>query len=162
MKNKGLKIGIDYHGVIDKNPDYFSTFCQIAIARGHQIHIITGGPQAQVKQNLAEHHILYNHIFAIVDYYQSLNQGEYFVSGEYHIPDELWNKAKAEYCLKEQIDFHIDDSKDYEQYFVTPYCHYQKALHCCFTGHNIEIDFKQSALNAIEQIEQIFFVNSNF
>lgn len=162
MECKTLKIGLDYHGVIDKNPNYFSVFCKLAFERGHQIHIITGGPKAQVKQKLEEAHIFYNHIFAIVDYYSSLNQIEYFASGDYHIPDDLWNKAKGEYCVREQIDFHIDDSKEYEQYFFTPYCYYQNMLHSCITKYGVEIDFTQPASKALEQIEQIFFANSKF
>ncbi len=159
MKHKSLKIGLDYHGVIDKNPAYFSSFCKIALERGHQIYIITGGPQAQVEQSLAKAEIYYNYIFAIVDYYATTHQIKYFSDGSYHIPDELWNKAKGEYCFREQIDFHIDDSKEYEQYFVTPYCYYQNEHHCCTTQQDVKIDFNLSALKALEQIEQIFFVD---
>ena len=43
MAEKFLKIGLDFHGVINTNPSYFKDFTEYAEARGHRIYIITGG-----------------------------------------------------------------------------------------------------------------------
>jgi hypothetical protein len=37
------------------------------------------------------------------------------------IDKELWDKTKAEYCQKEGIHFHLDDSDIYGEHFTTPY-----------------------------------------
>lgn len=47
MAEKFLKIGLDFHGVINTNPSYFKDFTEYAEARGHRIYIITGGPAAK-------------------------------------------------------------------------------------------------------------------
>ena len=64
-----IKIGLDFHGVIDANPKYFSGFTQEARKRGWKIYVITGGPYEKVKQELEQMNISYDEIFAIYDYY---------------------------------------------------------------------------------------------
>lgn len=49
MAEKFLKIGLDFHGVINTNPSYFKDFTEYAEARGHRIYIITGGPAAKIS-----------------------------------------------------------------------------------------------------------------
>ena len=52
-----LKIGLDYHGVIDKKTDYFAKFCSEAKARNHLVYIITGGPKLKVEEALKKQNI---------------------------------------------------------------------------------------------------------
>lgn len=49
MAEKFLKIGLDFHGVINTNPSYFKDFTEYAEARGHRIYIITCGPAAKIS-----------------------------------------------------------------------------------------------------------------
>lgn len=63
-----LKIGLDFHGVINDNPVYFSRFTAEAVRRGYEVHIITGGPSHKVKELLDKWNICYTAVFAILDY----------------------------------------------------------------------------------------------
>lgn len=155
MKHKKLKIGIDYHGVIDHNPNYFADFCREAIKRGHQIHIITGGPKTKVAQQLQADNILYSHIFAIVDFYIPKNAVSEFSEGHCRIDDDLWNRAKGIYCSEQGIDIHIDDSTEYNKYFSTPYCLYNNLEHYC-TINNKQISFTYPVSQALDTIEKKF------
>ena len=155
INNKRLKIGIDYHGVIDHHPDYFASFCQTAIDRGHEIYIITGGPEAEVVKKLKSANIVYNHIFAIVDYYEGKNEVSHFADGKFHIADDLWNRAKGDYCLCQGINIHIDDSKEYIKWFQTPYCLYDDHNHCCYLGNNCKLDLSFDFNQVIDNIENL-------
>ena len=123
--NQKLKIGLDYHGVINKNFSYFSEFCSEARRRGHQIFIITGGPQPKIRQQLNYHKIPYDFIFAISDYYQALGLAKQESSGEFTVPEHLWNIAKGEFCRQNGINFHIDDNAKYGKWFSTNFCLYK-------------------------------------
>jgi 8-oxo-dGTP diphosphatase len=39
--------------------------------------------------------------------------------------NKVWNRAKAEYCKKNGIQLHIDDSDVYGKYFETPYARFE-------------------------------------
>ena len=43
-----VKIGLDFHGVINDNPKYFQKSTAAAVARSREIHVITGGPYDKV------------------------------------------------------------------------------------------------------------------
>ncbi len=155
MNSLKLKIGLDYHGVIDKKTLYFSSLCRYARTRGHHIYIITGGPIAQVKKYLNVANIEYDFIFAISDYYQALGKFEQRDDGKIEIPSNMWNIAKAEFCRQNKIDFHIDDSFDYLHWFSTPFCLYDAKSNTCQLSSEIILDFDRSPDKIIEQIEQI-------
>lgn len=155
MTTKKLKIGIDYHGVIDQHPEYFALFCKEAISRGHKIYVITGGPSKDVAVKLGEFNNPYNEIFAIVDFYGQSSLMNFSDDGKYKISDELWNKAKGEYCRKEKIDIHIDDSQEYIKWFTTPYCLYNKKENKCKMPKRGFIDFSYLPAKAVDMIEQI-------
>ena len=155
MNSLKLKIGLDYHGVIDQKPDCFSLFCHQARKRGHLIYIITGGPITKVKHYLKDINVEYDFIFAIYDYYQTL--GDYIETkdGKIEIPDEKWNIAKAKFCSQNKIDIHIDDSKEYLQWFTTPFCLYDKQSNICTIKSKVTLDFNDDPYKVINQIEQI-------
>ena len=151
-----IKIGLDFHGVVDKYPDYFAKFTQQAVAQGIEIYIITGGPKAVVENYLQEHRIQYTELFAILDYYDAQGQVEYFPNGEFKIPSKLWNTAKGEYCAKHKITLHIDDSTEYGYWFSTPYCVYDSASRQCLAQNGLKIDFSQAPEIALASICQTF------
>ena len=156
-----LKIGLDYHGVISRYPHYFSQFSKEVLAKGHELHIITGGPQEIIEKRLKQEHINYSFIFAILDHYASLGEVRYFSNGEFKIDDDLWNKAKAEYCLKNNIDLHIDDSFCYGLWFNTPYCFYDPHKQSGIIDSSYKIDFKQSPSQVLDVIEKFVCLNNN-
>lgn len=156
MKNKVLlKIGLDYHGVVNARPEYFAAFTKEALSRGHQIHIITGGPYKTVEEQLKKQHISYTRLFAILDYYDAKGEVAYFENGEYKVPDKLWDSAKAEYCSDKGINIHIDDSREYIKWFTTPYCHYNEKTGKCRTENGRLVDFDIPPAQALDNIEQI-------
>ena len=154
-KKAGLKIGLDFHGVVSARPKYFAQFTAEAVRRGHEIHIITGGPSQVVAAQLRRYHIAYTKIFAVLDYYDARGQVTYFDNGEYKVPDRLWDSAKAEYCSIEGINMHIDDSSEYVKWFTTPYCRYQNTVQDCVTENDFHINFNAAPQQALDEIENI-------
>lgn len=152
-----LKIGLDYHGVINDNPGYFSAFCAEIRTRGHRLYILTGGPADKVKGRLAAAGIAYDELFTIVDYYVALGHFHYMPDGSIYIDDKLWNRAKADFCRKHQIDVQIDDSLVYGEYFSTPYCLYNRGNKSCqLSLHGQEINLNGlSAAEAVNRSETI-------
>lgn len=156
MSDRRLKIGLDYHGVIDQRPAYFAGFCSLARAHGHSIYIISGGPIPLLKEYLRKNNIEYDFVFAVSDYYQALGDVRQDKNGNLFVPESLWNKAKAEFCRRAQIDFHIDDSQSYLKWFSTPFCLYDKKDNCCLFGKT-KISFALPAKNVLSEIEALVF-----
>ncbi len=150
---KYLKIGLDFHGVIDKNPQYFSDFTAEALRRGHEVHIITGGPENIICAELKKYKISYSKIFAIMDCYQNCKELIYMNNGQVRIDEDVWNRAKAEYCRKEAIDFHIDDSEVYAKWFSTLYCRYENGS--CSINMKEIISFHKTVQKTLDSIENI-------
>ena len=148
------KIGIDFHGVIDAQPKLFAVFCQEIRKQGIKVYIISGGPEKDVAQCLKNHQIEYDGLWAIYDYYEALGKVTRFDDGSFQIPTEMWNRAKAEYCAREGIDFHIDDSPVYGKYFAASYCQYNMANDVCALNNGVEIDFKNPA-DAVRKIAEL-------
>lgn len=149
-----LKIGLDFHGVINKRPQFFSAFTILARKKGHEIHIITGGPSQVVKKMLDEWQVSYDYLFAILDYYGNIAGATYFENGELKVPAQLWDTAKAEYCMTHGINMHIDDSSQYVKWFSTPYCHYDENSKTCKMPNALSVDFSQMPEKALQEIEQ--------
>lgn len=154
MNSFTLKIGLDYHGVIDKNPSYFAAFCAEARRRGHLIYIITGGPAVKIKQLLTKYNVEYDFIFAISDYYQALGKVEQSPDGDLIVPKHLWNMAKAEFCRRNHINFHIDDSVDYLHWFSTPFCLYDNSEDICRLSPEINLNFSLEPSEVVNCLEQ--------
>lgn len=149
-----LKIGLDYHGVIDINTKYFADFCKEANKRDHLIYIITGGPKTLVDYKLKDNNIFYDLCFAISDYYIAKNKIVQKETGEFIIPDNLWNIAKADFCRRSQVNIHIDDSLKYINWFSTPYCYYNKKDNKGYISPGIEIDFNDTVDKVLDKIEE--------
>jgi hypothetical protein len=123
-KNK-IKIGLDIHGVIDSNINFFKILTKLLVDNGHEVHIITGAKIENELPFLKENTISYTHLFSITDYH--IEKGTEITWDEKnnpHLETYAWDKAKAEYCKKENIDIHFDDSDIYNYFFKTPYARY--------------------------------------
>ena len=119
-----IKIGLDLHGVIDSMPEFFSFFTKAMISAGAEIHIITGGATENDKKLLKEYNIKYTHFFSILDHHKELGTPTSGIHPKYGFPmvsDEEWDKTKGEYCRKNNISLHIDDTLAYNDYFNTPF-----------------------------------------
>ncbi len=157
-KHRYLRIGLDYHGVINSDMPYFKCFCQQAIARGHKIHILSGGPEEKILNKLNEEGFEFTKVFAIFDYYNEKGLACRLPNGEFYVNDQLWNETKAHYCRQHKIDIQIDDSPVYGKYFTTPYClydHKQKNCRLIWDKKTIDIEMCEPQL-AVKMIEDIF------
>lgn len=120
-----FKLGLDIHGVIDHNPDYFIGMAYTNLRCGGEVHIITGISWSEkLVRQLKEFNVLgyeyWTHFFSIDDF---LKDKKDFITdelGRRHYDATTWNKVKADYCREHSIDMHIDDSPEYLQYFSTP------------------------------------------
>ena len=148
-----LKIGLDYHGVIDNNVIYFSKFCDYAQKNGCKIFIITGGPGILIKDKLKNYNIAYDFVFAISDYYQALNIIIQQDNGSLSIPENMWNSGKADFCYRNKIDIHIDDSTKYFKDFVTPYCYYDKKKNKGLIPPDTNLDFNEAPELVLQKIK---------
>lgn len=148
------KIGLDFHGVVNEDPEFFRRLADVAMAAGIEVHIISGGPRETVKKYLLEHQIPYSRLWCIFDFYNQKNKVTFAADGSFHVDDDLWNKAKAEYCDKEGILFHIDDSPIYGRYFKLPYYRYDaKTKSCVFADKCVTLE--GDALTVLEKLLQI-------
>lgn len=144
------KIGVDFHGVINTKPDFFREFCRAALKFGLEVYIISGGPRETILAYLNQYQIPYTKLWCIFDYYEQRHHVEFYDDGSFRIDDELWNKAKAEYCKEHNICIHIDDSVIYGREFATPYCRYdEQSNSCVLNGKQIYLANPAQALSQI-------------
>lgn len=120
---KRLKIGLDVHGVCDANPQFFSEISRLLVNAGHELHIITGRRVRDgALEEIRELGMSYTHFFSIADYHEEIGTKVWEDdNGNPWLEGELWDKTKGEYCKKNNIDFHIDDTERYGEYFDTPF-----------------------------------------
>jgi len=125
-----MKIGLDIHGVIDKEPALFSKLSKDFIKREWEVHIITGQEDTKVlRDTLSEYGIAYIKIFSITTYHRHIGTKiTYDKEGHPWMDEEVWNKSKAKYCSENKIDIHIDDSYIYGKYFKTTYIKFIKTV----------------------------------
>jgi hypothetical protein len=132
---KIIRVGIDIHGVIDKDPEFFSALTKKLSVKGHEIHILTGRElDDELVDRLCGFDISYNQIFSITSYHKSINTPMKFKNGDPTQPlisDLRWDSTKAKYAQNNRLDFHIDDSPIYGKYFAytdTQYLRYTSEL----------------------------------
>ena len=125
-----MKLGLDLHGVVDKDPKIFSLNTNALVTNGHEVHIITGEEDSEKLRNALEFlKIRYTHLFSISTHHkQSGTEMRYDENGNPWMDKEVWNTTKALYCEKIGIDLHIDDSEVYGRYFKTPYFLFTKNM----------------------------------
>lgn len=126
-----MKLGLDIHGVLDTNPELFTHIAK----QYDEVHIITGGSFDNTDYTLlydlygyGDGKKWWTHQFSIYDHLldtKAKTNDELGVASHHPFPDETWNKIKAEYCVKHEIDLHIDDMQQYLTYFTTPYMLYK-------------------------------------
>lgn len=126
--NKKIKIGLDFHGVVDSLPEFFSFLTDSFIKNNGEVHIITGGHiDDDFKRKLESMNIKYSHIFSVYDF---LIDGDFKTTGEVKFPDGTiqkkfensdWDHVKSNYCRDNDISLHIDDTLIYNDFFTTPF-----------------------------------------
>lgn len=116
-----MKLGLDVHGVITKNPTLFAKLTSGLILRNHTVHILTGVEDGdRIRLELANYGITYTDFFSITSEHKRLGTHMIFKNGDPNHPliaPPKWDCTKANYCQQKMIDIHIDDSSVYGQYF---------------------------------------------
>lgn len=128
----GMKLGLDIHGVIDTDPNFFVDLANLVTYKLlGEVHIITGSPYSK---KLEQELITYNggrpfwtHFFSIQTYMTEQGFKHILDDKSYpHFPSEEWDRVKADYCRWNNIDLHIDDEENYAEHFTTPIMLYKK------------------------------------
>jgi len=126
--NNVFKLGLDIHGVIDKYPKEMSYISSAIILSGGEVHIITGGSwNKELDDLLKKLNIKWTKIFSIYDHLVKIGEEtdgvHTFPNGKIQkkFKSEIWDKAKSEYCLFNNISIHIDDNSLYGSFFKTPF-----------------------------------------
>jgi len=114
-----MRIGIDLHGVVDDDIDFFKElletfFCAVDI----EVYIISGPPIEDIKRGLDKYGFVeglhYQNIFSVVDFLKSKRVSMWLgKEGTWWAGDKHWWGAKAGICESEDIDLMIDDSRRY-------------------------------------------------
>jgi nicotinate-nucleotide adenylyltransferase len=123
MSINKMKLGLDIHGVLDANPEFFKPLCLALVAGGSEVHLITGAMRNSelcvdlLKMGFLEG-VHYTHFFSIADHHSELGTEMWFdKKGRPYINDEDWNVTKGHYAQKVGLTEHWDDSQDYEASF---------------------------------------------
>lgn len=121
MEQQKLKFGFDIHGVLDDCPDIFRAMTIALYEAGHEIHILTGSHASdKIFKQLEDLGIKYHKFFSIADYHKENNTKMWYDGDKTPWIDKVdWDKTKGDYCRREGIHLHFDDTPSYETYFTT-------------------------------------------
>jgi hypothetical protein len=121
-----LKIGFDFHGILDTY-EIFRELTGILVSNGHEVHIITGEENTKsFRKTLKDLGIKYTKIFSITSYHKKKGtEVRYDKNDEPWMDKKIWNPTKANYCKRNNIYLHIDDSLEYGEHFKTPFIYIQ-------------------------------------
>lgn len=123
------KLGLDIHGVITDDKDSLKWLANAVTFMKGEVHIISGPPIKVIMEELRQlgftKDVHYTHVFSIVDHNIAIGSNVTFDENGHAWTDEYtWDKTKADYCLREGINLHIDDSDQYGYFFKTPYARF--------------------------------------
>lgn len=130
-----IKVGIDIHGVIDRDPEFFSNLTHKLKCNGHEVHILTGHEISnELFTTLNDFCIRYDHVFSITSFHKEIGTHISYKNNDPTQPliaPTVWDRAKAHYAEYVGLCIHIDDSSIYGRYFNgsnTQYFQYSSEL----------------------------------
>ena len=117
-----IKLGLDVHGVIDEDPEFFSRLSEVTLEQGNEIYIITGREKTPdlVEEIRQKHKMWYTDILSITTFQKKLGTSITYLDDRKSQPimdPTIWNPTKAALCATAGIDIMIDDSLIYGKYF---------------------------------------------
>lgn len=103
-----MKIGLDFHGVLDADPKFFKLEAELLIKAGHEIHIMTGHQDTEdFRKKIEDTGVQYTHFYSIVSYHMEKGTPiSWDDSGHPWFDPLLWDKSKADYCKESDIDIY--------------------------------------------------------
>lgn len=125
------KIAIDIHGVIDRDPEFFQDLLSTLRDANWEVHILTGSHIAngiiEELDRLGIHkYEHYTKLFSISDYHVKIETPMWGTKENPWMDDAVWSRTKADYCVREGIDFCLDDTDRYIPFFTTGVARYHK------------------------------------
>jgi len=100
-------------------PEFFAELSCLFVDAGNDVYIITGSMKtSKLEGQLKDWGIAYTHFFSVSDYL--IEQGEAVRYSDPENPwfdEEVWRRAKGDYCKRVGIDMHIDDTERYAKHF---------------------------------------------
>lgn len=115
-----FKLGLDYHGVLDTAPEFFRELSFLTISAGGEVHILTGCMDTpQLREEIEKLQVPFTKLFSIPTYHLSIGTKVWEDDRGPWMDEETWCRTKGEYCKREGIVIHIDDSPRYGQYFTS-------------------------------------------
>jgi hypothetical protein len=117
-----LKIGLDFHGVLEecKDDEYVKSLLKI-LNTYHIVYVVSGPPSEQLMKELTEAGyeigIHYQAAISVVDWIKSNKIYMYQKDGNWWTTDGKWFSSKADICKHYCIDFMIDDMIKYRNAF---------------------------------------------
>lgn len=114
-----MRIGLDFHGVCDLYPIDIANMAENLKDAGHEIIIITGQEEEKIVQKILAlpKLIKYDKIFSIVDYHKSIKTKMWQDDKKTWWMDSYeWIITKGDFCEREKINIHFDDSVDYAKF----------------------------------------------
>ncbi|MFP4310141.1 MAG: NUDIX domain-containing protein [Desulfococcaceae bacterium] len=121
-----LKIGIDIYGVADTDAAAFSELTHLLVGGGHEVHLLTGTEWNDALERWLrdELGLVWTHAFSVTSHHKAIGTEILWIDGHPHVDEETWNRTKAEYCARNGVHLHLDDSPVYGRFFETPYAKY--------------------------------------
>lgn len=113
-----FKLGLDFHGVLDDDREYFSNLSRRVLNEGGEVHVITGSQDTpELRDKIARLGVVFSHFFSISTYHTDIGTTVWEDDRGPWMDADVWDKSKAEYCLRHGINIHIDDSPVYGKHF---------------------------------------------
>jgi hypothetical protein len=112
-----MRIGLDFHGVIDRFPDEISILTKRWINLGHQIYIVTGESEITATVKVEALHVPYTHFFSIVDYHKGIGTPMELRDSGWWMDQETWDRTKGDYATVAGLHFHFEDTLKYAPWF---------------------------------------------
>jgi hypothetical protein len=140
-----MKLGLDVHGVVDKDPSRFIKLAREVRRDGGEVILITGHPiDEQLYEELAACGFdEYDQIVSVQDELEKLGYPVLCLDrhGRNHYDDTAWASFKGIFCKEHGIDFHIDDTAHYLDFFETPCALYKDGNFVIFPHtSNVSLD----------------------
>jgi len=115
-----MKIGFDFHGVLDLEDSLFRDMAKLAVNLGYEVHVLTGSNLERFvveSKDIIVKGVHYTHFFSVCDY---LIENGIENTGTLEHPtfdSDIWNAAKGEYAFYASLDIHYDDCEIYSESF---------------------------------------------
>lgn len=122
------KLGLDVHGVLDADPEFFAEITKAVVDKGCEVHVLTGSKDTpKLHEELKALGISYTHVFSVASFHEQAGTKMWYTSpNDPWMEEDAWNRTKGDYCKEHKINLMIDDSDRYGKYFTTPYLLYPR------------------------------------